>query len=311
MWRNLLLKVKRNNMDYGNILQRALEISYKHKFLWVFAFFIGGITTYNFNFPNFGLFSPENADYATINNLRSWYFQHEILIISLAIIVAILFLLIWIFSIASQGAIIAGVDTVTNNKATGFRQACQIGFRNFWRLLGLGVVIGLFYLLVIGILTVPIIICAVTGLIWLAIILAILFFMLFIVILFVSALSFNFSYRYLIIKKSSIFNSISYGYKFFKIHFIEILILALILFGIGVVWLIINTVILMTIFLILASIGVLLYFISKATLVYSIIIGLIILSIISLILTTFYNTFHSSVWTISYKELLTKKANKI
>lgn len=299
-------------MDYGKILKKSLEIAYKYKFLWIFAIFLGGMPAFNYDFSNLIYYkSPQDIDYSMAMQLQSWLSKYAAVILAVVIVLAILAVILWIFSIVSQGAIIEGADKAYGNKPSNFRLSARVGFRNFWRLLGLGIVIGLFYLLIMAVLAVPIVISAVTGLVWLAIALGVLFFILFLLIVFATIFPFNFAFRYLILRELGIFKSISASFNLFKSNFVKILILALILFGLGLLWFIAYMIVSVIVFLILASIGVVIYLISKSTLPYSIGIGLLILMIISVILTAFYTTFNSTAWTIAFRELLTKKTNKI
>ncbi len=130
-------------MDYGRVLSRAWEITWRWKVLWIFGFL-----------SSLGQGSPGNSSYSFSGqeaNLER-YFQGTpgqiwaavggvvLAVLCLLLIVAII---LWVVSIISRGALIAGVVQVEDEGSTSFGNAWAVGRRKFWTLLGLGVLAAL------------------------------------------------------------------------------------------------------------------------------------------------------------------------
>ncbi len=90
------------------------------------------------------------------HSMGEWGSRNLVLIIALAVILFLLFILISIFGIVSQAALIGAADKLDKDEETGFSKSLSIGITNFWRLLGLMILVGLiaavplFFLAAIG-----------------------------------------------------------------------------------------------------------------------------------------------------------------
>lgn len=126
-------------MDYGYVLRRAWETTWRWKVLWIFGFLAGlaratsgGNPSYAFDGSDFGgatgfEIPPEVAGVAACVGC-------------LAVIVAIA---IWVVSVIARGALIAGVDQVEEDGTTGFGEAWRAGAKHFWRLLGISLLVAI------------------------------------------------------------------------------------------------------------------------------------------------------------------------
>ncbi len=131
-------------MDYGKILSRAWQVTWRWKVLWVFGFLAslgngggGSGGGSNFSLPGD---SPRGP-----GNMPDFDFSPEIgaLLIGLACVVFILMLALWALSIVSRGALIAGVQQVEDEGQTSFGSAWRAGLSRFWTLFGIGVLTAL------------------------------------------------------------------------------------------------------------------------------------------------------------------------
>ena len=137
-------------MDYGKILSRAWQITWRWKVLWIFGFLAslgsggggggggsgmnnGSRSSGNFpNFPNFDI-SPEIGG----------------LIIALVCVALIIGLILWVLSLISRGALIAGVQQVEDEGQTSFGSAWRVGLSRFWTIFGIGFLAALPILIIV------------------------------------------------------------------------------------------------------------------------------------------------------------------
>lgn len=135
-------------MDYGKILSRAWQITWRWKVLWIFGFLAslgsgggsggGGGNGMNNgsrgagNFPNFDI-SPEIGG----------------LIIALICVALIIGIILWVLSIISRGALIAGVQQVEDEGQTSFGSAWRVGLSRFWTIFGVGFLAALPILIIV------------------------------------------------------------------------------------------------------------------------------------------------------------------
>ena len=125
-------------MEFGKVLARAWEITWRWKVLWIFGLhgqsgqgWGSSSSSWSFNgqdFSNQGWTqSPPDAIWAAIGGV----------LLAAICVLFILAIVVWVVSIISRGALIAGVMQVEIEGKTSFRQAWGAGLRRFWTLFGL------------------------------------------------------------------------------------------------------------------------------------------------------------------------------
>ena len=126
-------------MDYGKILSRAWEITWRWKILWILGFLVA------LGRGNGG--GGSNLTYSTRSGSGAWGLDISpgllgilIPLTCLAILIAIA---LWVASIIARGGLIAGVQQVEDKGDTSFAQAWKAGVSRFWTLLGIGFLSGL------------------------------------------------------------------------------------------------------------------------------------------------------------------------
>ena len=149
-------------MDFGKVLSRAWQITWRWKVLWILGFLasLGGGGG-----GGGGNFYSSSAGDMDASQWPGWTPGAEFWTALAGIVLALLCLglfiaiALWVVSIIARGGLIAGVQQVEDEGETGFRQAWRVGRSRFWRLLGIGflaslpmIIIGLL-LLVAGIWT--------------------------------------------------------------------------------------------------------------------------------------------------------------
>ena len=137
-------------MDYGRILSRAWEITWRWKILWVLGFLAtlgtggtAGQPSYSFDSSDWGrtTYGPQMSSGVIA------------LLVGVGCLVILLAIALWVISTIARGGLIAGVQQVEEEGSTGFKQAWRVGVKRFWTLFGIGILAGLptFLLLVVGI----------------------------------------------------------------------------------------------------------------------------------------------------------------
>lgn len=129
-------------MDFGKVLGRAWEITWRWKMLWVLGFLAalgqgggGSYPQYNYTFSEQDiepwLYKPGYA----LEEFLGGIFALVIGLCCLAVIIAIV---LWVISIIARGGLIAAVQQVELEGETSFGKAWRAGARKFWSLFGLG-----------------------------------------------------------------------------------------------------------------------------------------------------------------------------
>ena len=141
-------------MDYGKVLGRAWQITWRWKVLWILGFlaglgsgggggtgntgYTGNMEEYSGNLEQFGIGPWES--FADVQGFIAP-------IIGMIILICCVFLLLgialWVVSVIARGGLIAGVQQVEDEGKTTFRTAWVAGRRKFWTLFGLGILAAL------------------------------------------------------------------------------------------------------------------------------------------------------------------------
>jgi hypothetical protein len=130
-------------MDFGKVLTRAWEITWRWKVLWILGFLAAlGRTG-----------SSSNANYATdSSDWGSKYWGHTwfpipgeviAILVTVACLAFVVGIALWVISVIARGGLIAGVQQIEEQGATTFGQAWRIGAGRFWTLFGIGILAAL------------------------------------------------------------------------------------------------------------------------------------------------------------------------
>lgn len=333
----MTIKLNEGTMDYLGIIKRAFQITIKNKFLWILGFLAafteGGIGGFNFgSFNTSGwnnlkaLWQEQNGSSSPLQNpasnlvqekvlgnqiasqdfsaISNWVSLHLNLIIIIGIVLIVVIIVLLVVSEMSKGGLIWAVSEINKDKKTNFSESFKKGFRMFWRIFGIEIVVGLIALAVIMIYIVPAIFMVVfklyiVAIVWaLVLILPLILFFIFLRILRMYAL------RYIAIESAGVSDSLREAYTLFRKKLKEVLVVWLIAlglgFGIGIVIALLYLILLAVLF----AIGFGLYLAAGVwgAVVCVIIFGLILLAI-SFVVSGFIHSFLSSYWTLAYLEL--------
>ncbi len=147
-------------MDYTGILRHALEMAWRHRWLWLLALLAGeGSTGASFNFPSRPYsFSSTRRGQATGNPpdvapFVSWIGDHLGLILAAALVAILVAIALLLISVIAQGAVVRGAAALDAGTDTGLGASWRAGAAVFWPMLGLRlllVLIAAVLLLVLG-----------------------------------------------------------------------------------------------------------------------------------------------------------------
>ena len=216
-------------MDYGSVLKKGWEITWKNKGLWILGILSGctsgaGNPSQGFNYTTSGQEYP-----GLERTLAGVPEEMWILIFAVLAIVALLFFVgIVVLSILGQAGLIAGVAQADETGSVKLKEAWKLGLPHFWRLLGLAVVllvVVLLVALVIGFLTVVTLGLAALCLIPLLCIL--------IPLSIILSGYLSLVQNGIVLGKQSVFEAMGKGWGMLRAHFWPITLMAFILFVIG------------------------------------------------------------------------------
>ena len=144
------------NFNFGEVLSRAWQIIWKHKVFWIFGMLAscsrGGPSlnlSYNFNSGDFNGGAPNIPP--EIQRFMEFVVQNAIAIATISIaLVCIIWIIAIFFGTVGRIGLIRGVGQVEAGGMTAFGQLFSESLPYFWRVFGLSVLIGLPFVIVIG-----------------------------------------------------------------------------------------------------------------------------------------------------------------
>ena len=141
-------------MDFGKVLSRAWEITWRWKFLWILGFLVslgqgaGG-----------GGGGSSNASYSGDAGQWQGWTMHEPpweivgpilgIVVALACLGILIVIALWVVSVMARGGLIAGVQQIEDEGKSSFVTAWRVGRKRFWTLFGLDILALLPFLIVV------------------------------------------------------------------------------------------------------------------------------------------------------------------
>ncbi len=122
-------------MDYGKVLSRAWQITWRWKVLWILGFLAslggggGGGSSYSGNGKEWS---------TSVDRIPTEIWVLIIAAVCVAILVGIA---LWVISIIARGGLIAGVQQIEDEGSTTFLQAWRVGRKRFWTLFGINILV--------------------------------------------------------------------------------------------------------------------------------------------------------------------------
>jgi hypothetical protein len=292
-------------MDYGGLVKKALDIMWKFKYLWIFGFFVqalsgggGGI----FNWPDdWGKIKVPSGRWSDgWNGLKATIGDHigelTIAIILLLILAAFLiFLIFLVLGTISRGGLIHCVSRIKAGEKPTFGEGWSIGVKNFWRMLGIWIIIVILVLasilLILGPFILIIIASGVFGLLF-----GMFLIPLFILVIITISLIDFYSTRTCILEGKGVFDSLAGGWKTLINNLGKTIMVTIISIGSIIVYIIGF----IMVGLVLAIPFVL---IAVANLFLGIVLGVLAGLIYIIVVSGAWGTYIDSFWTLAFLEL--------
>lgn len=297
-------------MDYIGILKKAYRISIKNKFLWIFGILAGGYGGFQGFGGSFNSFNSGSADREQFDkffnsfDFNVFWGNYGGLIITLIGLFVLIGIIFAILGIISQGALISSVGKIDAGEKADFKTGWKIGWHQFWRVFALSLIYGLVVFISLTILIVPTVIFTVTHLVVLAVIWGILVFLVCLFLWIVIGIISPYSLRILVIEKTRIIESIRESLRLLRHNLGHIIIMYLLLMGVGIVVGIGLVIAIFFILLVLVLIGLGLWLINPIpTYIFAGLAGICFV-VLMMVFSGFYNTFTSSVITLTYRNLV-------
>lgn len=149
-------------MRYGEIISKALAITWRHKYLWLLALFAGeGAASFSFNFGTGGFGGNSNSTFnqgnvtaqQVWNAVSAWISAHALLLVIAGVVYLALIICALLIGALTDGALIRASWEYDWQRPFSFGQAWSAGRSTFWpvfkvKLLTVG--IALVWIVVIG-----------------------------------------------------------------------------------------------------------------------------------------------------------------
>jgi hypothetical protein len=280
-------------MDYGGLVRRALEIMWKFKYLWIFGFFLefgsGGGTWFG-NLPD--KVRLPIRDFIGCDLLEGALVGAIVMLVLAALVVFIVFLIMYIIS---QGGLVHCVWRISTGENPSLRDGWNAGVKNFWRILGIRVIIIIFILGSLLITLGPFVLMLIAFKL-MGVISGLVLLPLALVLIVAIALVDLYAARTCVIEEKGVFDSLGAGWNMLKDNLGPSLIVALI--GIG------STLVYIFVFV---AVGLLLVlpFVAVAAfnlffgIVAGVLVGLLYIGVVSAL----WGTYIDSLWTLAYLDL--------
>jgi len=307
---------------YKEVFKKALFISWKNKFLWIFGFFAtfisGGI--FEIFIKSSGRLTKEWAVIKLFNIIN--FFQsfswtnikttaensptHLIkLLLSGLLLLGLAILIIWLATV-SQMALVRAANLFNKNKKTDLKDSFNSVKPYFWNVLGLNILGKLATFVLLLLLALPLLFQS--GSFWLGLLYVLLYLIVIATVLIISFIII-YSVAYVVLKKKKFIESIIDAWRLFIKNWIVSLEVALILFIINILGGFALGILLFVAAIPFILLSVIFYFLSLNVLLGLILIlTFIVLLALTILFSSILTCFQISAWTLTFEKLTNKRA---
>lgn len=231
-------------VNFGEVLKKAWHHVWKFKYLWLLGILAGGGTSMSSNnISSLSNLNTRSKDWQNFNTdsltsfatsagkvLGAANTSFPIILTIIIVLAVILLLLIFIYlNITARGAIISAVDGIDKDRNISLSQSWHMGHKYFWKILLFAILVCLLLLIPLLFLATPVVIMAMVRWYIPAIVVGLLFLLLFMVYAFYITLSMQYGERILVLENKQAWDSIKLGVNFFNKNWKNVLLAYLIL----------------------------------------------------------------------------------
>ena len=265
-------------MDYAKLITKSLQTAWRYKYLWLFGFFL------------------EIMDGG--DNIRHTRHEWNIdpgLLIAIIFAALFLFLIFWLISILSEGALVHGVSRIEFGKKTSLSDCFSAGLSYFPKIFGIKLLAAIAVIAVIlgsVLFMVPAFIAA-AGL---GIVVAIFMIPFMIVLSFMIISIEAWSVRYVVLQKKSWTEGLEYGWHMLKTNVGKTI-------GVALSSVLVKIIIVIGVLMCMAFLAIPFVLMGMANLWMGLIPGIIVGSFILMLLTGYMGVYSSSLWTYAFMQI--------
>ena len=293
-------------VDYLEIIKKSWKITWKNKFLWWFGLFLALGGGASFNFPGNSEWNNkigENED-----KVASFINQHWQIIIVAIVLAVILGLALFVLSLISKAGLIKTLDKIEKNLSGNFKEGFREGKKYFWKILAVGLILGIFIFALLVVLSFPVIFLFYVKSVVLGILFAFLAVVIFIPLVILASFIGKYSIFYLVLSDLGIKASIENGYQVFKKNILASVIMALFFIPINIILFVLAVIAFLIVGLIFLPIGIMLYLVlAKIGVIMAVSLGGFIFIIFLILANSVFQVFYQTVWFLFFKEIASVK----
>jgi hypothetical protein len=275
-------------MDYGGLVRRALDIMWKFKYLWVFGFFL------EFGSGTGGWFGnlSERCELPVGDFISGALVGAIVFLVLVGLLIFLVFLIMYLIS---QGGLIHCVWKIESGEKPTLRDGWNAGIKNFWRILGISVLI-LVFILGSGIITLGPFVLLLIAFKVVGLLSALVLFPVFLVLLVALLLVNLYATRTCIIEGKGVFDSLSGGWETLKTNLGPSLVMGLIGIGSTMVYVLGFVIVGLLLALPFVALGFINLFLG---IFLGVVVGLVYIGLASAL----WGTYIDSLWTMAYLDM--------
>ncbi len=295
---------KISNINYWEIFKKAARNTWKNPRLLWFGLFIAITSGTNFN----SSYSAEEND-PSWERVQMFWVENSEWIIPLIIVCFIIFLALSVLAIFSRAGLLLSLEKIHKNKeGLTFKEGIREGKRYFWKLLFLGILLSLIFLMVLFIISIPIIFLFSGKHFILA---GLLTFFGVIIIIPLGALFFflgNYGQIYIVLGKMKTWTAIESAYSLFVKNILSSVVMALLFIPVKIATFISIFILLIAVGIVFAIFTGLLFLASKiAGLIIGIVLGALVILALLLLISSAFQVFRQSAWLLFFEKIARQK----
>ncbi len=277
-------------MDYMALVNRSFNNAWKHKFLWLFGFFVaaggnGVVHVWD---------TDKDCDWGDRFGICPIDFEPAFIIMAVMAAFA-LWIVFWVMSVLSESALIRGIADKELNQPTNFGLCWSVGLNKFFRLFGiilLATLAAIFAILCMAMVIVPAYIAAVG----LGIVLTVLAIPFLVVIIFIATAVEGWAIRYAVLYDDKWLDALGRGWNMLKNNVGKSI-------GVAISSFLAQLVLWCVLVICCLVLAIPFVIIGYTDLWLGLIPGLIVAIIVIILASAFTGTFASSMWTLGFMQM--------